>query len=306
VRTRTATPTILNTDAHSLFRDSAAATVIEQRYAELLDSWPVPADRLVLETHFGNTFVLACGPADAPPVIALQGSGANAAQWLSQIAVLAERHRVYAVDVIGEPGLSAPSRPPLSSDSYARWLDAVLAALGVTRVAIIGVSLGGWFALDYAIRRPDKVAALVVQNPSGVGRRRLGVLVKFIALRPFGQRGLHAAFNAAVGPLPQLPGDRPIDTRQAELAFLIFKHFRHRMEPIPVFPDEALAALTMPVLALVGGRDPMVNAAQTKERLLTSAPTATVRFLPDAGHLLPDQTATIVEFLVTNENRKVR
>ena len=301
---KTRTSVTVKTNAHSLFRDEAGARAIQRRYAELLGDWPVPADRLVLETRFGDTFAIASGPVNAPPVIALQGSGANTAQWLPQIAVLAERHRVYAVDVIGEPGLSAPTRPPLSTDAYACWLDDVLVTLGVARAAIIGVSLGGWFALDYAIRRPDRVAALVVQNPSGVGRRRLGVLIKAIAFRPFGERGLLATFKAAVGPLP--PGDQPTDSRLSELSVLIFKHFRLRMEPIPVFSDAALAGLTLPVLAVVGGRDPMVNAAQTKERLLDYVPTATVRLLPDAGHLLPNQAATTVEFLIHTENKEVR
>jgi pimeloyl-ACP methyl ester carboxylesterase len=299
-----ATSTDAKARVGSLFRDDAGERLIEQRYTDLLDSWPIPADRCVLETRFGETFVVASGAVDAPPVIALQGSGANTAQWLPQITALAERHRVYAVDVIGEPGRSAPSRPPLSTDAYACWLDDVLAALELSRVAMIGVSLGGWFALDYAIRRPDKVAAVVVQNPSGVGRRRIGVLVKAVAFRPFGQRGLAAIFRAAVGPLPKVPADQEVDTRQMELAFLIFQHFRHRMEPIPVFPGTSLAGLTMPVLAIVGGRDPMVNAAQTKQRLLACAPTATVRLLPDAGHLLPDQAAAIVEFLIESENRE--
>jgi len=70
-----------------------------------------------------------------------QGSGANAAMWMRDIASWAEGHRVYAVDVIGEPGFSAPSRPALASDAYALWLDDVLHALGLGRASCVGVSL---------------------------------------------------------------------------------------------------------------------------------------------------------------------
>jgi pimeloyl-ACP methyl ester carboxylesterase len=51
-----------------------------------------------------ETFVVSCGPADAPPVVMLQGSGANAAMWLPDVEAYAQRLRLYAVDAIGEPG----------------------------------------------------------------------------------------------------------------------------------------------------------------------------------------------------------
>jgi len=41
----------------------------------------------------------------------------------------------------------------LASDAYAGWLDDVLDQLGLERTALVGVSLGGWLAFDYAIRR---------------------------------------------------------------------------------------------------------------------------------------------------------
>lgn len=73
--------------------------------------------------------------------------------------------------MIGEAGLSAPSRPPLASDAYALWLDDLLRSLGLDRVSIVGVSLGGWLALDYATRRPERIERLAVLCPAGVGRQ---------------------------------------------------------------------------------------------------------------------------------------
>lgn len=67
--------------------------------------------------------------------------------WLGDLAAFAARFRVYAIDMIGEAGLSAPSRPPLDSGAYAQWLDNVLDSLSLDRVSIVGISLGGWLAL---------------------------------------------------------------------------------------------------------------------------------------------------------------
>ncbi|GGV36479.1 hypothetical protein GCM10010182_70780 [Actinomadura cremea] len=55
----------------------------------------------------------ACGPADAPPLVLLHGGGTTAAVWYANVAELTRRHRLYAVDRIGEPGRSIRGeRPP--------------------------------------------------------------------------------------------------------------------------------------------------------------------------------------------------
>src|SRR5262245_4681597 len=110
-------------ESSSIYRSAAAERAVRQRYHEILDASPGLAERRVVPTREGDTFVLVCGPQGAPPVVALHGAGANTAMWLGQITALARHLRVYAVDVIGEPGLSAPSRPPLASEAYAAWLD---------------------------------------------------------------------------------------------------------------------------------------------------------------------------------------
>lgn len=280
----------------NIYRSAAGADEIRRRYLELLDAWPVPAKRLRVPTGQGETFVMASGPPDAPPVLALHGSGANSAIWLPQIAELAKHLRVYAVDMIGEPGLSAPARPPLGSEAYALWLDDVLRGLGPDRVSVIGESLGGWLALDYAIRRPDRVTRLALLTPSGVGRRKVGILLRFALLSPFGDRGRRVMLGTVAGPAANTP--------VGEYIFLVVKHFRPRLR-IPVFGDDALRTVRMPVLVIAGERDVMLDHHDTGRRLHSTVPHAEVRLLPEAGHLLPDQTPAILEFLTSDSEHHV-
>ncbi|MER6000188.1 alpha/beta fold hydrolase [Nonomuraea angiospora] len=156
----------------AIYASPEGARAVERRYRELLERWPVPYEHVRVPTGHGETFVVACGPAGAPPLLLLHGSGTNSAMWLADVATWARRFRVHAVDLIGEPGLSAPSRPPLEPGVYAGWLAEVLAGLGVGRVSIAAVSLGGWMALDYATCRPDRVERLALMCPSGIGRQR--------------------------------------------------------------------------------------------------------------------------------------
>jgi pimeloyl-ACP methyl ester carboxylesterase len=69
------------------------------------------------------------------------------------------------------------------------------------------------------------------------------------------------------------------------------------MVKLPIFSDPALRRLTMPVRAIGGGKDGLINSAETKSRLEQNTPRAIVRYIPEAGHLIPGQTAAILEFL---------
>ena len=113
--------------------------------------------------------------------------------WMGDVAAWAAHFRVYAVDMIGEPGLSAPSRPPLASDAYALWLDDVMQALALTRASIVGVSLGGWLALDYATRRPARVEKVVLLCPGGVGHQKMSTVFKAGVLLMLGAWGRRKA-----------------------------------------------------------------------------------------------------------------
>jgi pimeloyl-ACP methyl ester carboxylesterase len=278
----------------TIYKSEAGARAVEARYREFLSRWPVPSKQFSVKTREGDTFIVACGPEAAPPLLLFHGSGANTTAWLADIAAWSVHFRVCAVDMIGEPGLSAPSRPPLGSDAYALWLDDVMAALSLTRASIVGVSLGGWLALDYATRRPERVERLALMCPAGVGRQK-NFLLKALPLMLLGSWGNRKVREMVFGRAPS-----QITQGQAQMRdfmVLIFKYFRPRVVKIPIFSDGALQRLTMPVLAIVGGKDVMLDSARTRDRLAPIVPHADIRFLPDARHYIPGQTETILEFL---------
>lgn len=279
----------------AIWDSPAGQRAVEDRYRAFLGRWPVPSQQLRVPTREGETFIVACGPPEAPPVVLLHGAGANTVMWMGDAAAWSSVRRVYAVDVIGEPGLSAPSRPPLTSGAYADWLDDVLDGLGVNRAALVGVSLGGWLALDYAIRRPARVERLAVLAPGGVGRQKYGPVAAALVLMPLGDRGRRLALRLALGPVPVV--ETPAARAFADYALLIQQHYRPRRDRLPVFTDDQLRNLTMPLLAIAGARDGLLDSRQTSRRLRRLLPQAAVTLLPDSGHLLLGQTRRIQEFL---------
>ena len=275
-----------------------STAAIHERYRALLRLWPVASEHLTVPTRLGETFVVASGPAGAPPLVLLHGSGATSAMWLGDVSSYVESHRVYAVDIPGEPGLSAPARPPMASSAYSDWLGEVLDALGVKQARLLGISLGGWLAADFATRHPDRVERLALISPSGIGKQKLGIALLTLFLLPLGRPGRKLSLRLVLGTTPP--------PAMTEFVLFIHKHFRARRETVPVLSDEALATLTMPLLAIVGGRDALLDSAETQARLERHAPAATVVLLPSAGHLLPSQADRISRFLAGNRKQNVR
>ncbi|PPK65643.1 alpha/beta fold hydrolase [Actinokineospora auranticolor] len=275
----------------TIYKSEAGQREILRRYEQTLAHWPVPASRVRVPTREGETFVLVSGPEDAPPLLLLHGSGSNAAMWRGDVAAWSAHFRVHAVDMIGEPGLSSPARPPLDSPAHALWLDNVLDHLGLDRTAITGTSLGGWLALDYATRRPERVDRLALLCPGGLGRQKVGFLFKALLYKPFGRWGMNRSLKAVAG----------VDVREtpevADYLALIFTHFQPRRDRLPVFPDESLRRLTMPVLVIVGAHDAMFDSHDTARRTRGAVPHAEVRILPDVAHSIIGQTEPILEFL---------
>lgn len=280
----------------AIYTSDAGARLVRRRYREFLDSWPVPHERLRVQTRHGETFVVASGPAGAPAVLLLHGSTTNAVMWMGDVGTWAQDFRVYAVDLIGEPGLSAPARPPLGSGAYAEWLDDVLARLGLSSASIVGASLGGWLAVDYATRRAGRVERLALLSPGGIGRQKWGVLLLVLLLLPFGTRGKRTALRLYLGRPPEAAATPELG-HYLDYLLLVQRHFRPRREKLPVFGDDALRALTMPVLVIAGERDAVLDSRDTRRRLARTTPHATVHLLPGVGHFPAAQTARVHDFL---------
>jgi pimeloyl-ACP methyl ester carboxylesterase len=280
-----------------IFRSEAGKALVHAQYRSMLQDWPVPHREAQVPTCHGETFVISCGPDSAPPVLLLHGGATTSAMWLRNVRAWSQRFRIHAVDLIGEPGFSAPSRPPLRSEEYARWLDDIWSALSITRAAIVGASLGGLFALDYAIRRPGKVEKLALLAPAGIARVRARCLLTAVPLFLLGRRGRRKAFDLVM----RFPAEEMSAEAEGFIRFFeaVMSHHRVRTQPLPILPDAMLQKLTMPVLAILGGKDIVFSAEEMRRRLEACVPRARIVLLPSAGHGLTDPTQTVLEFLTS-------
>ncbi len=278
----------------AIFKTLEGEQAVKIRYQAMLDQWPVPSRHLRVPTRQGETFVIASGSQDMPALVLLHGSASNSASWVADVPLWSQHFQVFAVDIIGEPGLSAPSRPPLASDAYAQWLDEVMEGLGLSSAAFVGLSLGGWVALDHAIRRPARVEKLVLLSPGGVGRNRNILLwaLPLLLLGKWGRSKMQERIGGAA-----LTAASFTRSPMGTLSDTIFTHFQPRTSPLPQPTPEQLRRLLMPVMAILGGKDVFIDAPQTRDRLQENVPHLTMRYLPEALHFIPGQEQAVLDFI---------
>jgi pimeloyl-ACP methyl ester carboxylesterase len=136
-------------DPHLLAEAEAAVEYLLPRFG-------APIARRLVELPHGRLHLLEAG--DGPSVLLLHGGFGGAGNWYRTLGPLARRFRVLAPDRPGF-GLSAPD-----PRDHLAWLDGLLAALGVRRVALVGHAGGGALALAYAQARRESVAALALSD----------------------------------------------------------------------------------------------------------------------------------------------
>ena len=209
---------------------------------------------------------------------------------MGDIPALAKSNRVYAIDIPGDPGRSAPSRPNWNGNGYVEWLEDILTGLKIEKTALIGLSQGGWNALKFASRHPEKVSKLVLLSPAGVVNDRPSFLFKAILYSLAGKKGVLALSRLTFGKME-------MSEEAIKFMNVILTHFKSRFERLRLFSDMELSRLSMPVL-LIGGRlDAIRDVDKINHRLVKSIPRLKSCIYPDQGHVLINQADAILPFL---------
>jgi pimeloyl-ACP methyl ester carboxylesterase len=106
---------------------------------------------------------------EGPPLVLIHGITSSSDTWTDVIPLLAEHHTVIAPDLIGH-GRSAKPRGDYSLGAYASGIRDLIVALGHDRVTIVGHSLGGGIAMQFAYQFPERIERLVLVASGGLGR----------------------------------------------------------------------------------------------------------------------------------------
>jgi pimeloyl-ACP methyl ester carboxylesterase len=258
-----------------------------------------------------------------PATLLIHGLGGFAESWRDTIAALEPHSRVIALDLPGF-GESAKPRRAYTLQFFAQTVEALLRALDVDRVRLVGHSLGGGVAVAFALAHPERVERLALLGATipGVPIRPAWVY-RLMALPVLGEvmsrfvtPGICTAAlgRCVVTPCPdavafmvhhQYAARTTPEGRAAYLATLrgIKGDFTTRAEAYRA----ALAEWDRPTLLIHGRQDPVVSVrhAETAARAL---PRADARWLDRCGHFPQFEHAAAVhgwlgEFLLAGAGR---
>lgn len=272
------------------FKTTEGRNAVYKAYDAFLGNMRVPHEEINIDTRFGKAFVIAAGKEDAPVLVLLHGSGINSVMWIEDMVKYSEHYRVYAVDLQGEPGKSDGKQLPFEGSDFDNWLHDVFVGLSIEKASIVGISLGAWLALKFAIAHPKMIDKLVLMCPAGVGLQKTSFAYVSLFHMLLGEKGVERLFR-------KVNGGKPIPQVIMDYQKLLGKNFNFRREQIPLFTDTELSQLTMPSLLFVGRKDVMFHSQKTAQRYRSLVPNAKVNVLQEAGHTLIGLVDDILAFL---------
>lgn len=214
-----------------------------------------------------------------PPLLWLHGAG-GAGPWRPWLDALAERFRVIV-----------PDHPGFGASDEAEWLEGfddlvyhyldLLATLGLSRVQVVGHSLGGWIAAELAVAHPEVVERLVLVDPIGLRHLERPVTDLFALTEAQSTRLVYhdpaladaeLANESTAEMIMQRIKNQTTFARLSWNPYLYNPHLRRR-----------LYRITMPTL-LVWGRHDRVLPLETAELWTTGIPQARLAVVEECGH----------------------
>ncbi|MBN1265899.1 MAG: alpha/beta hydrolase [Anaerolineales bacterium] len=235
-------------------------------------------------------------------VVLLHGGGTDSGllSWKETIPALAETHRVIVPDWPGY-GESELMEDVFSLDRMGELILALLDAMDLSSAALVGVSMGGGAALNFALRWPDRVNSLVLVDSYGLQERVPLQMLSWLMVRvPFLIRwtwvwmrrsrwitrwALAGIFHQKDAVSPELVEEvyRAVQNRNAARAFYAFQRFEVLPDRLRSCYQEQLYGIDVRTLLIHGEKDTLVPLEWAREAA-GRIPHAELAVMPQCGH----------------------
>ena len=249
----------------------------------LIDRIGVPVERNTVLAGAVRTVYLAAGQGE--PLVLLHGASSSGITWYPVIAALAAHYRVLAPDMVGH---GETDRPDGAYDRqyYSAWLAGFFDGIGLDSAHVMGHSLGGAVALQFALQFPERVRRLVLVDAAALGRGvPVSVALAFLRSALFPSR----AAGERIGQLAVY------DPQKLDPFFEEYRRYTPvRQRPgrafwrggrtVAMVATEDLQRLKPPTLIIWGREDRFLPVAHGG-RAAEAIPNARLHVIPEAGHV---------------------
>jgi 3-oxoadipate enol-lactonase len=225
------------------------------------------------------------GPDRAPVLVLSNSLGTTQKLWERQLPALAEHFRILTYDHPGHGSSALPSRP-CTVESLAQGVLELLDELGLERVSLCGLSLGGMVGMALALEAPERVDRLVLACTSAYLGPPAGWTERARIVRG---EGIEAVADTVVARwfTPDLAREEPetVARFRAMLAATPPEGYARCCEALGAWDArERIAAIAAPVLVVAGGDDP-ATPLEHAELIASRIPRARLVTLERAAHL---------------------
>jgi esterase len=235
--------------------------------------------------------------AGARDLVLLHGFTSHARSWDAFAEAMTDRYRVLALDQRGHGETGWAPADAYGVDEMAEDLTAFITALGLERFSLVGLSMGGMVAMNYAGRRPEELAALVIVDigPEIVAAGSSRIQQGLEASDVFASRDEAFAAARAVNPRPPEAHHRHrVDAslmRTADGAWT-YRYDRALRSPSALRLRDREAAwrscadIAVPTQLIRGSLSDILS-PEVAARMMETIPNAVFALVEDSGHAVP-------------------
>jgi pimeloyl-ACP methyl ester carboxylesterase len=225
-----------------------------------------------------------------PHLLLIHGFPHDATLWEHQINALSDVAQLIAPDLRGFGSNAAEPGPDLRIEDYATDLLKLLNDRGIEKVIVAGLSMGGYVALSFLEKYPDRVRALILCNTRAEADDEAGRKKRYEVVEKAMNGGVPVIAREL---LPKMLAERTKNEQPEEVRKLEEMMLRQPPEAIAAASKamatrkdqrEFLRSIKIPVLIITGDQDPIMP-LPTSELMHTSIIGSEMNVLKDAAHL---------------------
>jgi 2-hydroxy-6-oxonona-2,4-dienedioate hydrolase len=283
---------------NKLFQSAEAQAKLEAWYDTFLAKVDAPCGHREVQTTWGKSHVLVAGYPSRPPLVCLHGSMASSAHILPEMERLLTHYELYLPDVPGQSAKGLPIHLPLKDLSHAQWLTEVLDGLELEQTPLLGISWGGFVALQTALFAPQRINKLVLMVPAGIvnGSIWKGITQAMIPMMRYKRKPTEDNLRVIMGALFTNWSDD-----WAQYFGDALRGFVMKWEFPPLF-KESSHSFTTPTLVFGAEHDLSFPGEKLLSRLKQIIPHAETELIPNSKHsppMTPEFRAWIASRVVT-------
>lgn len=270
--------------SRDIFKSKSAKKRMNEWYQRFLERAGVQSKAIHVSTSYGNSHVLTIGDSSNPSLVCLHSMLTSSAHLVSELKALSDAFYMIAPDIPGQSVKGLPVRLSYKDSSHSLWLKDVLDDLSLQHVHVLGVSLGGFIARQFASEYPDRAASLVLIVPAGIVQGSLikGFAKMALPMMMYKIRSNEKNLRKMV--------DNLITTWDEDWANYLgdsFNDFSPNLKIPPLASDDELKKLRMPCLVIGAEDDISFPGEKLIERAKAHIPDVETELIKGSKHSPP-------------------